>query len=324
MEYCLKIEKKTIEIGGQAVIEGVMMRGPEHLATAVRRKDKTIEVIKEPFTSVTKKKTFLGLPVIRGFVSLVEMLIIGFKSLNYSASRAELDWVDESKKITKSDSRKKTEEIFSYILAFGLAFLLFVYLPYQLAYWIKLDKGNIYFNLFSGAIRILFFVIYVWIISQMKDIKRIFQYHGAEHKSVYAYENNSELTSEDIQKFSTRHPRCGTSFIFIVLLIAIAIFSIVDTLVVRFWGAPQLFIRLGYHFLLMPFISGISYEILKLSSKNINHPLVRIFTWPGLSLQRITTQPPNNEQIEVAVVAMKCALNIDFSDHENVVIIPQK
>ncbi|HHE38417.1 MAG TPA: DUF1385 domain-containing protein [Candidatus Cloacimonetes bacterium] len=320
-------KKKEIMVGGQAVIEGVMMRGPEYLATAIRRKNKKIELKKQKFISVTKNNKFLGFPIIRGFISLIEMMIIGFKSLTFSAKRAELDWEEEEKengkkkKKEKSESRKKIEEFFSYVFAFGLAFLLFAFLPYQIAEWMKLAKENIYFNLFAGTIRIIFFVLYIWLIGMMKDVKRIFQYHGAEHKSVYAYENNSNLKSNDVQKFSTLHPRCGTSFIFFVLLIAILIFSIVDTVVAKYFGVPSVLVRLGYHFLMMPFISGISYEVLKLSGKNINHPLVKIMTAPGLALQRITTQPPDNEQIEVAVIAMKCALEMDISEYQNLKFI---
>ncbi|MCD4796763.1 MAG: DUF1385 domain-containing protein [Candidatus Cloacimonetes bacterium] len=312
-------KKKQLQVGGQAVIEGVMMRGPAYLATAIRRKDDSIEIKKQEFISKTAQKGFFGFPVIRGFVSLIEMMIIGIKTLNFSASRAELDWNEEDKsKKKKSATRAKIEEIFSFVFAFGLAFLLFAFLPYQMAEWMKLSKENIFFNLFAGLIRIIFFVVYVWTISLMKDVKRIFQYHGAEHKSVYAYENNSNLDFDEVQKFSTLHPRCGTSFIFFVLLISILIFSIVDTIFAFYFGAPSVLLRLAYHFLMLPFISGISYEVLKLSGKNINHPLVKIMTAPGLSLQRITTQPPNNEQIEIAVIAMKCALGMDLSDHDNI------
>ncbi|MFO7897363.1 MAG: DUF1385 domain-containing protein [Candidatus Cloacimonadales bacterium] len=320
------MSKKQIQVGGQAVIEGVMMRGPKYLATAIRRQDDSIEIKKQQFESVTSQNKFLGLPLIRGFVSLIEMMIIGFKTLNFSAIRAELDWEAEEKKEKKnykekSEGRKKVEEFFSYLFAFGLAFLLFAYLPYQIAEWLKLGKEDLYFNLFAGSIRILFFVLYVWIISRMKDVKRIFEYHGAEHKSVYAYEKNSNLIPEEIQKFSTLHPRCGTSFMFLVLLIAILVFSIVDTIVSHFLGQPQLLVRLGYHLLLFPLISGISYEVLKFSGKNIEHPLVRFFTAPGLALQRITTQPPDNKQIEVAMIAMKCALEMDISEYKHAKII---
>lgn len=312
------MSKKEIQIGGQAVIEGVMMRGPDYIATAVRRKDDTIEVHREKFQSITRKKRILALPVIRGFVSLVEMLIIGFKSLSFSVSRYEMDNEDKNRQIKKSDSREKFQEILSFVLAFGLAFLLFAYLPYQLTEWLRLSKGNLYFNLLAGSIRIIFFIVYIWLISKLKDINRIFQYHGAEHKSVYAYENGCRLVPGEIQRFTTRHPRCGTSFIFLVLLISIAVFSIVDTLVTAFWGYPQVFVRLGYHLLLIPLISGLSYELLKLSSRNINHPLVKVITAPGLILQKITTQPPDDKQVEVAVIAMQCALEIEPAAQEKI------
>ncbi len=316
--------KKQIQVGGQAVIEGVMMRGPEYLATAVRRKDKSIEVKKQKFESKTKQNKFFALPIIRGFVSLIEMLIIGIGTLNFSASRAELDWSEGDKnKKKKSKTRERFEEIFSYIFAFGLAFLLFAFLPYRLAEWMNLAKQNIYFNLFAGAIRIIFFVLYVWIISLLKDVKRIFQYHGAEHKSVFAYENDTDLSVTAIQKFGTQHPRCGTSFMFFVLLISILVFSIVDTLVAHFWKVPSFQLRLAYHLLMVPLISGISYEVLKLSGKNIRHPLVKLMTAPGLVLQKITTQPPNDEQVETALIAMKCALEMDVSDYENITFLKE-
>ena len=320
------MDRKQIEVGGQAVIEGVMMRGPENLATAVRRKDKSIEIKKTPFVSKTKQNKFLGLPIVRGFASLIEMMIIGIGTLNFSASRAELDWEEEKpkNKKEKSKSREKFEEVISYVFAFGLAFLLFAFLPYQIAEWMKLGKGNIFFNLFAGSIRIIFFVLYVWIIGKMKDVNRIFEYHGAEHKSVFAYEAKSKLDAKSVQKFTTFHPRCGTSFIFFVLLISILIFSIVDTIFSYFFGHPHVILRLAYHLLFMPFISGISYEVLKLSGKSMKHPLVRLMTAPGLALQRITTQPPDDEQIEVAVIAMKCALDLDISDYENITFIDDK
>ncbi|MDP8268448.1 MAG: DUF1385 domain-containing protein [Candidatus Tenebribacter davisii] len=321
------MERKQIEVGGQAVIEGVMMRGPKNLATAIRRKDKSIEVNKTSFVSKTKQNKFLGFPIIRGFVSLIEMMIIGIKTLNFSASRAELDWEDEKPKKNKKEKSKflqKFEEIISYVFAFGLAFLLFAFLPYQIAEWMNLGKENVYFNLFAGSIRIVFFVLYVWIISKMKDVNRIFKYHGAEHKSVFAYEANSDLDADSVQKFTTFHPRCGTSFIFFVLLISILIFSIIDTIFAYYFGAPNVILRLAYHMLFVPFISGISYEVLKLSGKNIKHPLVKIMTAPGLALQRITTQPPDNDQIEVAVIAMKCALDMDVSEYPDLKFIDKQ
>jgi len=320
------MNKKEIAVGGQAVIEGVMMRGPEYIATAVRRKSGVIEIKRETFVSKTKDNKFYGLPVVRGFVSLIEMLIIGMKSLTFSAKRAEIDWQEEEKEKgkelkEKSASRKNLEEIGSYFFAFGLAFLLFAYAPYKLADLLQF-KQNIYFNIFAGAIRIVFFVLYVYLISLMKDVKRVFEFHGAEHKTVHAYEKNCTLEISDIQKQTTIHPRCGTSFIFFVLLISILIFSVVDTYVAMKIGKnPQVLVRIAYHMLLVPLISGISYEVLKLSGKKINHPLVKIMTAPGMSLQRITTQQPDDQQIEVALASMLYALDLDTAQIRNLKII---
>ncbi|HNW24088.1 MAG TPA: DUF1385 domain-containing protein [Candidatus Cloacimonas sp.] len=322
-------EKKEISVGGQAVIEGVMMRGPEKLATAIRRKDGRIELLQTSFISITQKKKFLGLPIIRGFISLIEMMIIGIKTLTFSANRFELDLLAEEasqgKKVKKhSKTAENTANIISYIVAFGLAFLLFGWLPYKLADWMHLARKDVLFNLFAGAIRIVFFVLYVYLISLMKDIKRLFRYHGAEHKNVNAYEHNCPLEIEKIQKWSTIHPRCGTSFIFFVLLISILIFSIVDTLVSAYilHSPVPVYLRLGYHILLLPLISGVSYEVLKFSGKNLNHPVVKLLTVPGMALQHITTQPPDNEMIEIGLVAMKAALDMDLSEH-NVTIVEE-
>ena len=322
-------EKKEINVGGQAVIEGVMMRGPDLLATAIRRKDGSIELLKTPFVSITQKKKFLGLPIIRGFISLIEMMIIGIKTLTFSANRYELDLVTEEKsKGEKTKERSKTAEqttnIISYIIAFGLAFLLFGWLPYKLADWMHLSRKDLLFNIFAGLVRIVFFVLYVYLISLMKDIKRLFRYHGAEHKNVNAYEHNCPLVIEKIQNWSTIHPRCGTSFIFFVLLISILIFSIIDTLVSAYilHSPVPVYLRLGYHILLLPLISGISYEVLKFSGKNLKHPIVKLLTVPGMALQHITTQPPDKEMIEIGLIAMKAALNMDLSEH-NVKIIEE-
>lgn len=323
-------EKKEISVGGQAVIEGVMMRGPDKLATAIRRKDGSIELLKTSFISITQKKKFLGLPIVRGFVSLIEMMIIGIKTLTFSANRYELDLLAEEeakgkkKQKEKSKTVEQTENVISYIIAFGLAFLLFGWLPYKLADWMHLLRKDVLFNLFAGAIRIVFFVLYVYLISLMKDIKRLFRYHGAEHKNVNAYEHNCPLVIDKIQNWSTIHPRCGTSFIFFVLLISILLFSIVDTLVSAYvlHTPVPVYLRLGYHILLLPLISGVSYEVLKFSGKNLNHPIVKLLTVPGMALQHITTQPPDDDMIEIGLVAMKAALDMDISEH-NVKIVEE-
>ncbi len=314
--------KKEISVGGQAVIEGVMMRGPEKLATAIRRKDGSIELLETPFVSATTRSKLLGFPVIRGFVSLIEMLIIGIKTLTFSANRYELDLIEEEKAKgnqlkQKSKVAAKTEELLSFALAFGLAFLLFGLLPYKLSDWMQLSKQDFYFNLFAGGIRIAFFVLYVYLISLMKDVKRLFRYHGAEHKNVNAYEHETPLEIEKIQSWTTIHPRCGTSFMFFVLLIGILIFSVLDTLVSAFilHKPIPVFLRLGFHILLIPLISGVSYEVLKFSGKNLKHPIVKLMTIPGMALQRITTQAPDDSMVETALVAMKAALDMDYSDH---------
>lgn len=316
------MNKKEIAVGGQAVIEGVMMRGPEALATAVRRKDGSIELYKQPFSSITTRVKVLGFPIIRGFVNLIEMLKIGFSTLTFSASRFELDLIleDQAKGKTQKKSSpflEKLYEIFSYIFAFGLAFLLFGLLPYKLSDWMHLSKQDFYFNLFAGGVRIVFFVLYIWLISLMKDIKRLFRYHGAEHKNVNAYEKNMDLSIQNIQSNTTIHPRCGTSFMFFVMLVSILVFSITDTLVSAFiiHGPVPVLIRLGYHLLLIPLVSGLSYEVLKFSGKNLSHPLVKLMTIPGMALQRITTQPPDDDMVETALVAMKAALDMDYSEH---------
>ena len=301
---------KKIQIGGQAVIEGVMMRGPEYIATAIRRKDGSIDIQKKPFVSITKTHPIYKRPIIRGFVSLIEMLKIGINTLNYSADAYEKDHLEET---SEHDTSKKTNKIGEYltlIFAFALALLLFGLVPYLLTSLMKIEESNILFNLFAGLIRIVFFVIYVYCISLWKDIKRVFEYHGAEHKAVFAYEQKAPLTVDSVRNFTTIHPRCGTSFMFFVLLVSILVFSVIDMIVATYWFRPGALIRFLYHLPFIPIISGISYEFLKLSEKKANNIFVKIFTYPGMSLQKITTQPPDDSQIEIAIVALKEALNI--------------
>jgi uncharacterized protein YqhQ len=311
-------EKKQIYVGGQAVIEGVMMRGPQCLATAVRRKDGSVELWKKPFITITSKVRFYGLPIVRGFVSLIEMMIIGLETLTWSAQRYELDLTEEEKSKPKSAQREKAEEYITYIVAFGLAFLLFGLLPYKISDWLNLSKTDFFFNLFAGVIRIIFFVIYLYLISLMKDVKRLFRYHGAEHKNVNAYEHDTPLQVDKIQTWTTLHPRCGTSFMFFVLLIAILVFSIIDTLVSAFilHKPVPVLLRLVYHIVLIPLVSGISYEVLRFSGRNLKHPLVKLMTIPGMALQRITTQPPDDQMVETALIAMKSALDMDISEYQ--------
>jgi uncharacterized protein YqhQ len=308
-----------LSIGGQAVIEGVMMRGPQYIATAVRRQNNQIVIKREKFISLTSKKGFFNLPIVRGFISLIEMLIIGFKGLNFSANQAMEDEKEEEPPEKKKSSviKDKFYEALTYLIAIGLAFFFFFYLPYQIAYWIGIAETSVLFNLFVGVVRVILFVLYIYLISLQKDIRRIFEYHGAEHKSVFAYEDNPDFRLEDTKKYGTHHPRCGTSFIFLVLIIAIVIFSIFDAVVAWIIGnSPSLWLRLGLHLLFLPFVAGISYEALKLTGKNINRWFIRWLALPGLALQKITTKQPEESQLEVAVCALRAALNMPV-DCEN-------
>jgi uncharacterized protein YqhQ len=328
--------EKKIQIGGQAVIEGVMMRGPDQIATAVRRKDGSIDLWKKDFVSVTKTNPIWKLPVIRGFVSLIEMMIIGVKTLNFSADRNMLDEeVEETEDTEETEETEDTEEeaqpsfwdkIFSsdsavavgMVLGIGVGLFLFGYLPYLLTGLLNISKQHVLFNLFAGSIRIILFVTYVFLISLMKDIKRVFEYHGAEHKSVFAHENKVELTIENVKPYTTIHPRCGTSFIFLVLLISILFFSILDTLVAMKWGIPTPLIRFLYHLPFVPIISGLGYEMIKLSDKKGSNVFVKLITKPGMALQKLTTKEPDDQQIETAIIALKAALNEDLSGYERI------
>ncbi|MCL1827591.1 MAG: DUF1385 domain-containing protein [Candidatus Cloacimonetes bacterium] len=329
------MSEKKIQIGGQAVIEGVMMRGPDQIATALRRKDGSVDLQKRSFVSLTQNHRIAKLPIIRGFVSLVEMMIIGVKTLNFSAERYEKDYQEHA---TENSKSQKFQESMMVGLAFLFAFILFGYVPYLVSGMLNLSKNDVFFNLFAGSIRILFFVIYIYVISLIKDVRRVFEYHGAEHKAVFAHEKKVELTTVNVKPFTTLHPRCGTSFMFLVLLVAILIFSVIDTLIALGWGqyheiAKCIFgmgisekvakllgalVRLILHIPFFPLISGISYEIIKLSSRKAESFWVRIITGPGMALQKITTRPPDDSQIEIAIIALKAALNDDLSAYQNI------
>jgi len=321
------VGERKIQIGGQAVIEGVMMRGPEHVACAVRRKDGSVDIERKEFVSLTKSHWFCKRLIIRGFVSLIEMLKIGIQSLNFSANRYELDYPDEQKEKEtgkeeqKPDKMKKIQDFCTITLAMVLAFGFFAFLPNKLAELADIKDNDILFNLYGGVIRIIFFVLYVYLISLLKDIKRVFEYHGAEHKAVTAHENNEELSIESVKKFTTIHQRCGTSFMFLVLLISIVICSILDTFVAILWERQTWIIRTLYQLPFLPLIAGIGYEIIKMSGRNSKNVWVKLFTIPGMALQKITTKEPDEQQIEVAIIALKAALNEGLSEYENVNIL---
>lgn len=288
---------ERISIGGQAVIEGVMMRSPTCIATAVRKPSGEIVYKK---TLISKKKGKLAeIPFIRGAVMLFDALVMGIKELTFSANEAE-------EKEEEQISQK--EAILTTVVSLGLGIGLFIVLPSLIGSFLFLDN-KLYSNLLEAVLRLLFFILYIWLISFSKDVRRVYEYHGAEHKSIYAYENNMELTPENAKKFTTLHPRCGTSFLLIVMLIAIIVFSTIDFL----FPTPatvigRIAMKVVLRVILMPLIAGISYEIQRYSSKHLDNFCIKTLALPGLSLQKITTKEPDLKQLEVAIVAIKAAL----------------
>lgn len=312
-----------LSVGGQAVIEGVMMRSTDRVSTAVRRSDGTIEVRNEDFVPISKRKKFFGIPIVRGAISFVEMLIIGIRSLNYSAEVAAADIEREQGKDVEADkpaSSTSTMLILTAVAAIALGVGIFFFLPLWFSSLLHVKKDALSFNLVAGVFRVAMFLVYIWAISHFNDLRRVFQYHGAEHKSIWAFESGKDLLPEEAQKFTTRHPRCGTSFILIVAILAIIIYSISDTIYAVVTGAPPtLPMRFLVHFSLLPLVAGGSYELLKLSGRTRENMITKIFISPGLWLQAMTTREPSLDQLEVAIVALKNSLRME-GQSEKVII----
>jgi len=305
-----------LNVGGQAVIEGVMMRSADRISTAVRRASGEIVVKNEDFVSLTKRKKFLGWPVVRGAVSLIEMLSVGIRTLNYSASIAAED-IDLAE--GKEPSKKSNNIIMGVtaVFAFAIGIGIFFFLPLLFSSLLKVGREALEFNLVAGAIRVTMFLLYVWGISRFKEFRRVFEYHGAEHKSIYAFEMGEDLIPEIASRHTRLHPRCGTSFILIVAIFAILTYSISDTIYYLITGyPPALLTRFALHFSLLPLVAGLSYELLKLSGKTRDNKLTKIMIQPGLWLQRITTQEPDFSQLEVALYALKSAMRMDVAPQE--------
>lgn len=285
------MKKADCNYGGQAVIEGVMMRSPLKYAIAVRKPDKEIILKIGKIRTLSDKMKFLKWPIFRGVINLIESLVLGLKALTYSAEQA----TGEEEKINS------VEMFFTILIAFGLFIVFFIALPTAMARYLDRYLSNvIIYNLFEGLLRISIFITYLFFISRIKDIKRVFEYHGAEHKVVYTYEAGEELNVDNVKKYSTLHPRCGTSFIFIVLIMSILVFSLL--------GRQTLLLRIAYRIAIIPIIAGLSYEILKLSAKNMNKSIVKWAVMPGLWFQKLTTSEPDNAQIEVAIKALEGVL----------------
>jgi len=290
------------------------MRSPHMVSTAVRRVEGEIVVKNEKFISLTQRNKILGLPLIRGLISFVEMLVISIKTLNFSAEIAMQgeEKVKPQKEKRRSDFFRSIYLILTIVFAIALGFGIFFFLPLWFSHILGVRKEALAFNLIAGMVRVSLFIAYVWIISRIGEFKRIFQYHGAEHKSIYTYEAGKELTLENVKNFSTRHPRCGTSFILIVAVFAILVYSLSDTIYFLLAGVPPtLPKRLLVHFCLLPLVVGTGYELLKLSAKTSHNRITRFLIAPGLWIQKITTQEPSVDQIEVAIVALQNALGIE-------------
>src|SRR6266581_5865661 len=295
---------EEILVGGRAVMEGVMMRSPHAWGIAVRKPSGEIVTHSEPLDRPSEKHKWMGWPIVRGVMTLGHAMSLGFRALRFSANAAleELPANEQGKKV----------EISGWIagvnIAFSVAFFIFMYKYLPLLATTELKRVNpvfgqqIVFNLVDGLIRIAMFLLFVWGVSLWKDIRRVYEYHGAEHKTVYAFENGDPLETAAVQKYSTYHPRCGTSFLMTVMLISIGFYMLVPF--TTFWA------RFGARIALLPVIAGVSYEIIRFAAKH-RGSLFAMMTAPGLWLQRITTKPPSDEQAQCAIVALEHAMTLE-------------
>ncbi len=311
---------RNLNIGGQAVIEGVMMRSPGSFAVAVRRKSGEIVLREGAWRSLTERLTFLRRPFLRGGVVLAESLHNGLSALSFSASEAAKDEPSDERDGQAPQEMSKTAITLTMLFALGLALLFFLVLPHYLTLLLgKLtgleslqDGQSAAFHAVDGTIKLIFFVLYVWAISHIPDIKRVFQYHGAEHKAIKAYEQGDPLTVESARKYSTLHPRCGTSFLLIVIMMAMLVFLAVFPWLPKIseTGWIHQLALIAIKIPLMFPIAGLAYELQRLSARRAAHnPLVRALILPGILLQRITTAPPTDDQIEIALVAVRKVLD---------------
>ncbi len=288
-------------IGGQAVLEGVMMRSLTGYSVAVRQPDGGVAIKKDRLVSITQKYKFLKTPVLRGSVVLIQSLILGIRALNFSAvaSGIEKDAKEETSNWAIAGSM-----IMALLLAVGLFILAPLGLTNLIRHYVYPEMGNFLYNAIDGVIRALFFFLYIWSISFMEEIRRVFQYHGAEHKTVYTFEASEELTVENARGKSTLHPRCGTSFLLFVMAISILVFSLIPS-------SSHFLLKFGARIVLLPLIAGLAYEVIRFSARHLDSKLCRALITPGLWLQRVTTKEPDDKQLEIAIIALKEALMYD-------------
>ena len=292
-------------VGGQAVLEGVMMRGASNWAVAVRKPDGDIVEVHQPIKSPMARHWIFRLPVIRGVVALGESLAIGFRALaisaNYAAA-AETKEGEEGEEVSTELTRAQL--IFAFAIAIGFAVLLFKVSPALITDWIGIQAG--WFVIVEGGIRVTIFVLYLSLISLFPDLRRVFQYHAAEHKAINAYEAGEELKPEIVQRYSLIHPRCGTAFLLWVMVIAIFVFA--------FFGRPHWYWLIATRILLLPVIAGIAYELIRFAGKHQDNRVLMSLLAPGMWLQRLTTREPSLDQIEVSIRALKEVLLLETND----------
>ena len=321
-----KTQTKYGSVGGQALMEGIMMNGPEGKAMALRLPDGSISVEKKTFTSIKDKNKFFGIPMVRGIVNFVEALIFGYKCLMESAEKTGMD-VEEEENMSKLDrwisdhfgeKMMKVIGAISMVLGFALAFALFVWMPSFLFDAINKLAGEritMLRTIFEGLLRIIIFVIYMFAVSKMKEIKRVYMYHGAEHKSIFCYESGEEMTVENVRKQSRFHPRCGTSFIFVMIILSILVSSVVA---LAFPSLTQIRpVWICVKLLIMPIVMGLGYEFIRYAG-NHDNLFVKILSAPGLWMQRITTAEPDDSMIEVGIAAINAVIPHNDEEKENI------
>jgi uncharacterized protein YqhQ len=301
-------------VGGQAVLEGVMMRSPHAWAIACRKPSGQVSTHSEPLERLSEKHKWMGWPVLRGVMTLGHAMTLGFRALRFSANVALEELQTEagpSENASPVNHDKKLEvsgwmAAVNIVISVGFFIFMYKFLPLVAATELKrvnpFFAGQITFNLVDGVIRLALFLLFIWAVSLLKDIRRVYQYHGAEHKTVFAFENGDSLDAGSVQKYSTFHPRCGTSFLMTVMIISILVYTVIP--VHTFWA------RFAIRIALLPVITGLSYEIIRFAAKH-RGSLFALMTAPGLWLQRITTQPPSDEQAECAIVALDHAMSLE-------------
>lgn len=327
----LILAKQFTSIGGQAVIEGVMMRSPNAFVVAVRKPDGQIRLRRDQWFGISQKLNFMKKPFLRGVVMLIEAMANGIVSLNYSANIAmdeelKAEALKKGKTVEEYEAEKKKKEKIDWAtfltiatsFAFGMG--LFVFVPHAATagidtlFELNWSLDGFAFHFVDGSIKACIFILYIWLIGFVPDIRRVFQYHGAEHKSISTFEAGQELTVENAKKFTTLHPRCGTSFIFFLLFISIIIFSVLFTIIPIGVGLPLVLKHLSAILVKIAFmapVAGISYEIIKFAGQHAGNPFCKMLSVPGMMLQKLTTKEPDDEQLEVALSSIKAVLFLE-------------